>query len=140
VTVRFGNGRVEKGDILVAADGFRSAVRNLLAPQVQPIYAGYVIWRSVVEEADLDPATHAAVFEKFNFFLEQRLNVRLLNRTTRRVSLTDKGRVFYNRCLQILGDIERAEDLTASYQSPPLRIYADSHLSFFCSDPRRLPF
>lgn len=63
--------------------------------------------------------------------LEQRLNVRLLNRTTRRVSLTDKGRVFYNRCLQILGDIERAEDLTVSYQSPPLRIYADSHLSFF---------
>lgn len=36
------------------------------------------------------------------------------------MSLTDKGRVFYNRCLQILGDIERAEDLTASYQSPTL--------------------
>jgi 2-polyprenyl-6-methoxyphenol hydroxylase-like FAD-dependent oxidoreductase len=70
VTVRFENGRVEKGDILVAADGFRSAVRNILAPQVQPIYAGYVIWRSVVDEADLEPATHTAVFEKFTFFLE----------------------------------------------------------------------
>lgn len=70
VTVRFENGRIEKGDMLVAADGFRSAARNILAPQVQPLYAGYVIWRSVVEEADLDPATHAAVFEKFAFFLE----------------------------------------------------------------------
>jgi len=70
VTARFENGRVERGDILVAADGFRSAVRNILAPQVQPLYAGYVIWRSVVEEADLDLATRAAVFEKFAFFLE----------------------------------------------------------------------
>jgi 2-polyprenyl-6-methoxyphenol hydroxylase-like FAD-dependent oxidoreductase len=70
VAVRFENGRIEKGDMLVAADGFRSAVRNILVPQVQPLYAGYVIWRSVVEEADLDPATHAAVFEKFAFFLE----------------------------------------------------------------------
>jgi 2-polyprenyl-6-methoxyphenol hydroxylase-like FAD-dependent oxidoreductase len=70
VAVRFENGRIEKGDMLVAADGFRSMVRNILVPQVQPLYAGYVIWRSVVEEADLDPATHAAVFEKFAFFLE----------------------------------------------------------------------
>jgi 2-polyprenyl-6-methoxyphenol hydroxylase-like FAD-dependent oxidoreductase len=70
VTVRFGNGRIERGDVLVAADGFRSAVRNILTPQIQPLYAGYVIWRSVVKEADLDPATHAAVFEKFAFFLE----------------------------------------------------------------------
>jgi 2-polyprenyl-6-methoxyphenol hydroxylase-like FAD-dependent oxidoreductase len=70
VTVRFENGRIEKGDMLVAADGFRSAVRSILAPQVRPLYAGYVIWRSVVDEADLDPATHAAVFEKFAFFLE----------------------------------------------------------------------
>jgi 2-polyprenyl-6-methoxyphenol hydroxylase-like FAD-dependent oxidoreductase len=70
VTVRFENGRVERGDVLVAADGFRSAVRNIVAPEVQPIYAGYVIWRSVIDESDLDPATHAAVFEKFAFFLE----------------------------------------------------------------------
>lgn len=56
--------------------------------------------------------------------------MRLLNRTARRVSLTDKGRVFYNRCLQILGDIERAEDLTAFYQSPPLASMP-IHTSFF---------
>jgi 2-polyprenyl-6-methoxyphenol hydroxylase-like FAD-dependent oxidoreductase len=70
VTVRFENGRVERADLLVGADGFRSAVRNLVAPEVQPIYAGYVIWRSVIDEADLDPETHAAVFAKFAFFIE----------------------------------------------------------------------
>lgn len=69
VTARFDNGRSETADILIGADGFRSAVRNIVFPQVQPIYAGYVIWRAVVDEADLDPETHAAVFEKFAFFL-----------------------------------------------------------------------
>jgi 2-polyprenyl-6-methoxyphenol hydroxylase-like FAD-dependent oxidoreductase len=69
VSVRFENGRSERADILIGADGFRSAVRNLLFPGVQPIYAGYVIWRAVVDEVDLDPETHAAVFEKFAFFL-----------------------------------------------------------------------
>jgi 2-polyprenyl-6-methoxyphenol hydroxylase-like FAD-dependent oxidoreductase len=69
VTAYFDGGRSVKGDILVGADGFRSAVRNLLAPEIQPIYAGYVIWRAVIDEADLDPETHAAVFDKFAFFL-----------------------------------------------------------------------
>jgi 2-polyprenyl-6-methoxyphenol hydroxylase-like FAD-dependent oxidoreductase len=69
VTVRFDNGRSETAAILVGADGFRSAVRNILFPEVQPIYAGYVIWRAVVDEADLAPETHAAVFERFAFFL-----------------------------------------------------------------------
>lgn len=41
--------------------------------------------------------------------LEKRLQTRLLNRTTRKLSLTDSGRHFYQRCLQILADLEDAE-------------------------------
>ena len=41
--------------------------------------------------------------------LEERLGVQLITRTTRRMSLTDPGKEFYNRCLQILGEIEAAE-------------------------------
>jgi 2-polyprenyl-6-methoxyphenol hydroxylase-like FAD-dependent oxidoreductase len=70
VTVHFQNGRTERGDILIGADGFRSAIRSILAPEIQPIYAGYVIWRAVVAEAELDPDTHAALFERFSFFLD----------------------------------------------------------------------
>src|SRR6516165_6200535 len=40
--------------------------------------------------------------------LEERLGVRLLNRTTRKVSVTEVGRVYYDRCIQILADIEQA--------------------------------
>lgn len=41
--------------------------------------------------------------------LEAHLDARLLNRTTRRLSLTESGRVFYERCVQLLADLEEAE-------------------------------
>ncbi len=41
--------------------------------------------------------------------LEARLGVRLLHRTTRRLSLTEEGEVFYARCKELLGDLEEAE-------------------------------
>jgi len=46
--------------------------------------------------------------------LESHLNVRLLNRTTRRLSLTEAGQVYYERCVQLLADIEEAEIVVAS--------------------------
>lgn len=45
--------------------------------------------------------------------LEAHLNTRLLNRTTRRVSLTETGRAFYERTVQLLGDLEEAEQEAA---------------------------
>lgn len=71
VTAHFSGGRSATADLLVGADGFRSSVRGILAPAVQPIYAGYVIWRSVADEADLHPQTHAEVFDKLAFQLER---------------------------------------------------------------------
>ncbi|HZQ74141.1 MAG TPA: LysR family transcriptional regulator [Burkholderiales bacterium] len=41
--------------------------------------------------------------------LEAHLQTRLLNRTTRRVSLTESGRAFYERTVQLLADLEEAE-------------------------------
>lgn len=41
--------------------------------------------------------------------LEEQLNLRLMNRSTRQLSLTEEGRYFYEYCLQILGVIEEAE-------------------------------
>ena len=41
--------------------------------------------------------------------LEAHLGARLLNRTTRRLSLTEAGRAFHERCVQLLADLEEAE-------------------------------
>ena len=42
--------------------------------------------------------------------LESHLKVRLLNRTTRRISLTPDGAAYYERCIRILADVEAAEN------------------------------
>ena len=51
--------------------------------------------------------------------LEDRLGARLLNRTTRKVSLTEVGKAYYDRCVQILADIEQADDIAGALQSTP---------------------
>ncbi len=42
--------------------------------------------------------------------LEAHLDARLLNRTTRRLSLTETGRAFHERCVQLLADLAEAEE------------------------------
>ena len=49
VRAHFNGGRVEDADVLVGGDGVRSSVRGQLAPDLQPRYAGYYIWRGFVE-------------------------------------------------------------------------------------------
>jgi len=46
--------------------------------------------------------------------LEAHLDVRLLNRTTRRLSLTESGRAFHERCVQLLADLEEAEEAVSA--------------------------
>ena len=75
VRVCFAEGRTERADLLVGGDGIRSAVRAELAPEVQPIYAGYYIWRGAPNEADLAPQTRASIFPYFVFFLPARQQV-----------------------------------------------------------------
>ena len=51
--------------------------------------------------------------------LEERLQVTLIRRTTRRQSLTDVGLSFLERCRLILSEVETAENLAAESQSAP---------------------
>ncbi|MFL6839428.1 MAG: LysR family transcriptional regulator [Bradyrhizobium sp.] len=63
--------------------------------------------------------------------LEERLGARLLNRTTRKVSVTEIGKAYYDRCIQILSDIEQADDIAGALQSVPrgtLRIHCATHM------------
>lgn len=51
--------------------------------------------------------------------LEERLGVRLLNRTTRSISLTDEGRTFYEHGLQIVASVEAAEASVSDHGGKP---------------------
>lgn len=51
--------------------------------------------------------------------LEGHLQSRLLQRTTRRISLTETGRAFYDRCVQILAEIDEAEREAAQQAAEP---------------------
>jgi DNA-binding transcriptional LysR family regulator len=52
-------------------------------------------------------------------FLEERLGVRLINRTTRRQSLTEFGHAYYERCQVVLAEAEAADALAADHLSEP---------------------
>src|SRR5215470_9120493 len=59
--------------------------------------------------------------------LEERLGVRLVQRTTRKLALTDIGEAYYARCSRIVADVVAAEQLVTDMQSTPrgrLRITA----------------
>jgi len=51
--------------------------------------------------------------------LEESLGVRLLRRTTRRMSLTEEGRSYLERCRRILADVEEAEEMLTRGQAEP---------------------
>lgn len=51
--------------------------------------------------------------------LENRLDARLLNRTTRQVSLTEEGRAFYDRASRIIADIDEAEGAVRALHAAP---------------------
>jgi 2-polyprenyl-6-methoxyphenol hydroxylase-like FAD-dependent oxidoreductase len=75
VRVQFSGGRLEHADILIGGDGIRSSVRAQMAPEVQPVYAGYYIWRGAPNEADLKPETLSSIYQLFTFYLPKRQQV-----------------------------------------------------------------
>jgi 2-polyprenyl-6-methoxyphenol hydroxylase-like FAD-dependent oxidoreductase len=69
VRVHTASGEAFEGELLIASDGIRSAVRAQFAIEAVPQYAGYVAWRGVCDEALLSNATLSTVFEHFGFGL-----------------------------------------------------------------------
>lgn len=82
------------------------------------------IFTSVVDNAGFAPAskalglTRSAVCRRIDKF-EKRLGVRLLDRTTRRTSLTDAGEALYLRSVRILSEIAEAELVAGEFGGEP---------------------
>jgi len=82
---------------------------------------------AAARELDMSPA----MVSKHVQTLEERLSVRLLNRTTRRVSVTEVGQNYYERCLQILSQMEDAERAAGDQQAAPRgRLRVSAPVSF----------
>jgi len=61
VNIHFTDGRLETADIVVAADGIRSSIRESLFNPAPPVFAGFVAWRGLVNTADLPNHLHESV-------------------------------------------------------------------------------
>ncbi|MFS8111384.1 LysR family transcriptional regulator [Rhizobium jaguaris] len=71
-------------------------------------------------------------------FLEERMGVSLINRTTRRQNLTEAGKAYYEQCRSILADVAAAETTAAEHLSAPrgrLRVTMPTLLGRYCIAP-----
>ena len=71
VHTQFSDGYRESSDLLIAADGIRSTVRQQLEPAAKPEYAGYVAWRGLINEQDLNANERRDIFPYFTFCLPE---------------------------------------------------------------------
>ena len=88
------------------------------------IFTTMKVYCSVVENDSLADAARKmnvspSVVSKHLSALEDHLGVRLLNRTTRRISITEEGTAYYERCKQIITDVAEAEIEVSSAHTAP---------------------
>jgi DNA-binding transcriptional LysR family regulator len=92
---------VHRVDTLNSIDTFRQVVES----------GSFV---AAAERLEVSPAT----VSKRIMHVEERLGVRLLNRNTRKLSLTDSGRLYFERCKTILEDLQATELELGSDRAP----------------------
>ncbi len=86
--------------------------------------SGMAVYAKVVEEGSFSSAARqmgmskSAVSKQISK-LENRLGARLLNRTTRRLNLTEIGAVYYERAARIVAEAEEAEQEVSSLHAAP---------------------
>jgi DNA-binding transcriptional LysR family regulator len=110
--------------------------------------SGMAVFAKVVETESFTAAASSlgmskSAVSKAISTLEDRLGARLLNRTTRRLALTEIGRAFYERCARVVAEAEEAELAVTRLQEVPrgvLRINAPVSFSILHLGPALADF
>jgi len=110
-------------DIWRDKSGERSDSRNREFPMIDR-FTSMTAFVKVVEAGSFASAAAALdlsgpMVGKHVRAIEDRLGVRLLNRTTRRMHLTEAGRAYYDRCRALLAELEAADAHAASEATEP---------------------
>jgi DNA-binding transcriptional LysR family regulator len=87
-------------------------------------FTGMAVFVKVVEASSFAAAARhfgmsPAMVSKHIHTTEERLGIRLLNRTTRHVSATEVGQNYYERCLRVLTELDEAERAAGDQQTAP---------------------
>jgi len=94
------------------------------------------VFIAIAEEGSFSGAAQAlsmskSAVSKYVSSLEDRLGAKLLNRTTRQVSLTDEGRIYLTRTVRVLDQLEEAAAEVGAMKSEPIgTLRVSSALSF----------
>lgn len=107
------------------------------------LFDGLVVFCSVIEEGSFTAAAKAlhhttSHISKEVARLERRLGTRLMNRTTRKISLTESGRIFYENSRRIIDDAESTHSQILSTEDRPfghLKVSVPVMFSDACLNP-----
>ncbi|HWW27250.1 MAG TPA: LysR family transcriptional regulator [Caulobacter sp.] len=93
------------------------------------------VFARAVELGGFSPAARAlkmtpSAVSKLVSRMEARLGARLINRSTRKLTLTPEGELFHERTLRVLADLDEAESAVAATQAPRGRVRVSSSVPF----------
>lgn len=93
------------------------------------------VFARAVELGGFSPAARAlkmtpSAVSKLVGRMEARLGARLINRSTRKLTLTAEGELFHERALRVLADLDEAESAVAASQAPRGRVRINSSVPF----------